>query len=50
VQSQLQIHDLSDEVSALQRARDTLRQQYLAGASSLTDVLDAQRELLVAEG
>jgi NodT family efflux transporter outer membrane factor (OMF) lipoprotein len=48
-QSQLQIHDLCEEVNALARARDTSQQQYLAGASSLTDVLDAQRQSLIAQ-
>jgi NodT family efflux transporter outer membrane factor (OMF) lipoprotein len=47
-QLELQIHDLSDEVDALTRARDASERSYLAGASSLTDVLDADRESLIA--
>ncbi|HEX4376690.1 MAG TPA: TolC family protein [Steroidobacteraceae bacterium] len=48
-QLDLQIHDLTDEVNALSRARDTSQELYLAGASSLTDVLDADRQSLVAQ-
>jgi NodT family efflux transporter outer membrane factor (OMF) lipoprotein len=48
-QLELQIHDLADEVGALARARDASERSYLAGASSLTDVLDADRQSLVAE-
>ncbi len=44
-----QIRDLSDEVDALSRARDTSQELYLAGASSLTDVLDADRQSLIAQ-
>ena len=46
---ELQAHDLADEVDALARARDASQQSYLAGASSLTDVLDADRQSLVAQ-
>ncbi len=49
VQLELQTHDLADEVDALARARDASQQSYLAGASSLTDVLDADRQSLVAQ-
>jgi outer membrane protein TolC len=48
-QLEIEIHELGDEVDALGRARDTSRELYLAGASSLTDVLDAERESLVAQ-
>jgi NodT family efflux transporter outer membrane factor (OMF) lipoprotein len=48
-QLQIEIHELSDEVNALRRARDRSQELYLAGASSLTDVLDAERELLESQ-
>jgi NodT family efflux transporter outer membrane factor (OMF) lipoprotein len=48
-QVEIEIHDLSDEVNALHRARDTSQELYLAGASSLTDVLDAERGLLESQ-
>jgi outer membrane protein TolC len=48
-QLEIEIHDLGDEVDALRRARDTSQELYLAGASSLTDVLDAERQSLVAQ-
>jgi NodT family efflux transporter outer membrane factor (OMF) lipoprotein len=48
-QLELQTHDLGAEVDALARARDASQQAYLAGASSLTDVLDADRQSLVAQ-
>lgn len=48
-QLELQAHDLVNEVDALTRARDASQQSYLAGASSLTDVLDADRQSLVAQ-
>jgi NodT family efflux transporter outer membrane factor (OMF) lipoprotein len=40
--------ELAGEVSALTRARDLSETAYKSGASPLTDVLDANRELLVA--
>jgi NodT family efflux transporter outer membrane factor (OMF) lipoprotein len=49
LQLQIEIHELGDEVDALRRARETSQELYLAGASSLTDVLDAERESLVAQ-
>jgi len=49
VQFEIEIHELGDEVDALRRARDTAQELYLAGASSLRDVLDAERESLVAQ-
>jgi NodT family efflux transporter outer membrane factor (OMF) lipoprotein len=48
-QLQIQIHELGDEVDALRRARESSQELYLAGASSLTDVLDAERESLLAQ-
>jgi len=48
-QLELQARDLRDEVDALARARDASQESYLAGASSLTDVLDADRQSLVAQ-
>jgi NodT family efflux transporter outer membrane factor (OMF) lipoprotein len=48
-QLEIEIHELSDEVNALRRARDRSQELYLAGASSLTDVLDAERELLESQ-
>ena len=48
-QLELQTHDLRDEVDALARARDASQESYLAGASSLTDVLDADRQSLEAQ-
>jgi NodT family efflux transporter outer membrane factor (OMF) lipoprotein len=48
-QLELQTHDLATEVDALTRARDASQRSYLAGASSLTDVLDADRQSLVAQ-
>jgi NodT family efflux transporter outer membrane factor (OMF) lipoprotein len=41
--------ELASEVDALTRARDTAQQDYEAGAIALTDVLDADRELLAAQ-
>ncbi len=38
---------VEDEVASLQRARDLSQQSYAAGAITLTDVLDADRQLLV---
>jgi NodT family efflux transporter outer membrane factor (OMF) lipoprotein len=48
-QLELQTHDLVTEVGALTRARDASQRSYLAGASNLTDVLDADRQSLVAQ-
>jgi len=48
-QLEIEIDALASEVDALQRARDTSQELYLAGASSLTDVLDAERESLEAQ-
>jgi NodT family efflux transporter outer membrane factor (OMF) lipoprotein len=48
-QSEVRRQELADEVAALQRARDLAETAYRAGAISLTDVLDADRLLLVAQ-
>ena len=48
-QLELQTRDLVNEVDALARAREASQRSYLAGASSLTDVLDADRQSLVAQ-
>jgi NodT family efflux transporter outer membrane factor (OMF) lipoprotein len=48
-QLELETRDLVNEVDALARARDASQRSYLAGASSLTDVLDADRQSLVAQ-
>jgi NodT family efflux transporter outer membrane factor (OMF) lipoprotein len=48
-QLEVQARDLADEVGALARARDASQDSYLAGASSLTEVLDADRQSLVAQ-
>jgi NodT family efflux transporter outer membrane factor (OMF) lipoprotein len=47
-QSQAQLEQLRDEVESLTRARDLSQRAYEAGAITLTDVLDADRQLLVA--
>jgi NodT family efflux transporter outer membrane factor (OMF) lipoprotein len=48
---QLEAHqqELVTEVSALSRARDSSKDAYEGGVSPLTDVLDANRQLLVAQ-
>ena len=48
-QLEAQSRELSAEVDALARARDASQRSYLGGASSLTDVLDADRQSLVAK-
>jgi NodT family efflux transporter outer membrane factor (OMF) lipoprotein len=47
-QTQARLRELQDEVAALTRARDLSQQAYEAGAIPLTDVLDADRQLLIA--
>ncbi len=49
VQFEGQSSELRREVDALARARDASQEDYEAGAIALTDVLDADRELLVAQ-
>lgn len=48
-QLELQSRELAREVDALTRARDASQESYLAGARSLTDVLDADRQSLAAQ-
>jgi NodT family efflux transporter outer membrane factor (OMF) lipoprotein len=48
-QLEAQSRELGAEVDALARARDASQRSYLGGASSLTDVLDADRQSLVAK-
>jgi NodT family efflux transporter outer membrane factor (OMF) lipoprotein len=47
-QSQVRLQELQGEVASLTRARDLSQQAYQAGAIPLTDVLDADRQLLIA--
>jgi NodT family efflux transporter outer membrane factor (OMF) lipoprotein len=47
-QAQARLGALEDEVTSLTRARDLSQRAYKAGAITLTDVLDADRQLLVA--
>jgi NodT family efflux transporter outer membrane factor (OMF) lipoprotein len=47
-QSQVRRNELDAEVDALTRARNLSETSYKAGAITLTDVLDADRQLLVA--
>jgi NodT family efflux transporter outer membrane factor (OMF) lipoprotein len=47
-QAQVRLEQLEDEVESLTRARDLSQRAYKAGAITLTDVLDADRQLLVA--
>ena len=48
-QSAERSHQLSAEINSLQRAKDLSEQSYKAGVIPLTDVLDADRQLLVAK-
>lgn len=48
VQTELRKEELRQEVSALTRARDLSERAYRAGSITLTDVLDADRQLLVS--
>jgi outer membrane protein TolC len=47
-QTQVRLEELQDEVASLTRARDLSERAYKAGAIPLTDVLDADGQLLVA--
>jgi outer membrane protein TolC len=47
-QTKLHVDELEGEVKALTKARDLSEQAYKAGSIALTDVLDADRQLLVA--
>jgi NodT family efflux transporter outer membrane factor (OMF) lipoprotein len=48
-QTQAYIVDVQAEVQSLTRARDLSQEAYRAGSITLTDVLDADRELLIAQ-
>ncbi|MGF7000722.1 NodT family efflux transporter outer membrane factor (OMF) lipoprotein [Paraburkholderia sp. GAS32] len=47
-QTEVRLHELQGEVASLTRARDLSQRAYEAGAIQLTDVLDANRQLLIA--
>jgi len=47
-QTELHVAELQDQVQSLERARDLSEQAYRAGSIPLTDVLDADRQLLAA--
>ncbi|MGY6126966.1 efflux transporter outer membrane subunit (plasmid) [Paraburkholderia strydomiana] len=47
-QTEVRSQEIQQEVAALTRARDLSEKAYRAGAITLTDVLDADRQLLVA--
>ncbi len=49
VQLEAQNRELSDEIDALTKARDSSEEAYQGGAIALTDVLDADRQLLLAQ-
>jgi NodT family efflux transporter outer membrane factor (OMF) lipoprotein len=49
VQIEVQEHIVEHEIAALKRVRDTSEEAYKAGAIALTDVLDADRQLLAAQ-
>ena len=48
VQTQLRVKQIQEQVDALVRARDLSEQAYRAGSITLTDVLDADSQLLTA--
>ena len=48
VQTQLRVSEVQDEVDSLVKARDLSEQAYRAGSITLTDVLDADSQLLTA--
>ena len=48
VQTQLRVAEVQDQVDALVKARDLSEQAYRAGSITLTDVLDADSQLLSA--
>ncbi|MGF6505836.1 efflux transporter outer membrane subunit [Paraburkholderia sp. 32] len=47
-QTEIRAQELQEEVTSLTRARDLSEKAYRAGSITLTDVLDADRQLLVA--
>ena len=48
VQTQLRVNEVQDQVESLVKARDLSEQAYRAGSITLTDVLDADSQLLTA--
>jgi outer membrane protein TolC len=48
-QTENDVIQLQDELQSLVKARDLAEQAYRAGSITLTDVLDANRQLLVAQ-
>ena len=48
VQTQLRVNEVQEQVDALVKARDLSEQAYRAGSITLTDVLDADSQLLTA--
>ena len=48
VQTQLRVNEVQDQVDSLVKARDLSEQAYRAGSIALTDVLDADSQLLTA--
>lgn len=48
-ETQAYVTELQDEVQALTKARDLSQEAYRAGSITLTDVLDADRQLLAAQ-
>lgn len=48
VQTQLRVNEVQEQVDALVKARDLSEQAYRAGSITLTDVLNADTQLLVA--
>jgi NodT family efflux transporter outer membrane factor (OMF) lipoprotein len=48
VQTQLRVNEVQDQVDSLVKARDLSEQAYRAGSITLTDVLDADSQLLTA--
>ena len=48
-ETEARVAELNGEVASLTRSRDLSQQSYIAGAITLTDVLDADRELLAAQ-
>ena len=48
-ESESRSREVSHEIAALQRAKDLSEQSYKAGVIPLTDVLDADRQLLIAK-
>jgi NodT family efflux transporter outer membrane factor (OMF) lipoprotein len=48
IQTQLRVNEVQDQVDSLANSRDLSEQAYRAGSITLTDVLDADRQLLIA--